>query len=69
MSRAARKHLIADTLAAFVAAGCPVKGARLCVNGDLLLLTEAPDTALPSNDDGDWVDLAGQTETPRAKRT
>lgn len=67
MNRPARKALIADTLAAFAALGQPVKGARICDNGDVLLLTEAPAAALPSNDDGDWVDLAGQTEVPRAK--
>lgn len=69
MSRAGRKHLIADTLAAFAAAGCPVKGARLCANGDVLLLTDTPSGALPSNDDdGDWVSLAGEEEVPGAQR-
>jgi hypothetical protein len=67
MNRVARKHLITDTLAAFVAVGQPVKGVRICDNGDVLLLTDTPPGAVPSNDDGDWVDLAGETEIPRAK--
>lgn len=67
MSPTARKHLIADTLAAFLAVGQTLKAARICENGDILLLTEPPAGALPSNDDGDWVDLAGETKVPRAK--
>lgn len=68
MNRVARRHLITDTLAAFVAAGHPLRGARICENGDLLLLTDEPAGALPSNDDGEWVDLAGQTDLSSAKR-
>jgi hypothetical protein len=68
MNRVARKHLITDALAAFLAVGQPVKGVRICENGDVLLLTDTPPEAVASNDDGDWVDLAGQTEIPRAQR-
>lgn len=69
MRRAERKHLITDTLAAFEAVGRPVKGVRICDNGDLVLLTDRPAGVLPSNDDGgDWLDLAGETEIPGAKR-
>lgn len=68
MNRLTRKHLIADVLAAFAATGQPVKGARLCDNGDVVLLTEAPSGALASNDDGNWVDLAGQENVSGAQR-
>lgn len=68
MNRVARRHLLTDALAAFMAVGQPVKGVRICENGDVLLLTDAPPDAVASNDDGAWVDLAGETEIPRAKR-
>lgn len=68
MNRVARKHLIADTLAAFAALGREVKGARICDNGDVVLLTDTPAGALASNDDADWVDLAGEKEVPGASR-
>ena len=51
------------------AAGHPVRAMRVCANGDVLFLTEAPAGALPvaDNDGGsDWTDLAGSKEVPRA---
>jgi len=61
-SRAARRRLILDTLAAIARSGQTVTAARICVSGDILLLTgnqmPQPDEA-PA--DLDWVSLAGQT--------
>lgn len=67
MKRAALRQAISEAMAAFAARGTPVKAMRACGNGDVLLLTDMPADALPSdNDTGEWVDLAGETEIPRA---
>ena len=62
------KAVIERAIAAMDARGHVVKAARLCANGDVLLLTESPAGLLPSelNDGADWVDLAGQAEISRA---
>jgi hypothetical protein len=62
VNRVSRKHLIVDTMAAFAALGRDIKGARICNNGEVVLLTDAPSGALASNDDGDWVSLAGEKD-------
>lgn len=60
--------VIKRAIAAMDAQGHPVKAARLCANGDVVLLTESPAglLALDTNDGGSWVDLAGETEISRA---
>jgi hypothetical protein len=61
-ARAARRRLILDTLAALTRSGQRVTAARICVSGDVLLLTGTQ--SAPSDDpddDLDWVSLAGQT--------
>lgn len=60
--------VIKRTIAAMDAQGHPVKAARLCANGDVVLLTESPAGLLPLNldDGGSWVDLAGEAEISRA---
>ncbi len=62
------KAVIERAIAAMDAQGHSVKAARLCANGDVVLLTESPAGLLPLdlNDDGSWVDLAGQAEISRA---
>jgi hypothetical protein len=62
------KAVIERAIAAMDAQGHQVKAARLCANGDVVLLTESPAglLALDTNDGGDWVDLAGATEISRA---
>lgn len=62
------KAVIARAIAAMDAQGHQVKAARLCANGDVVLLTESPAglLALDENDGGSWVDLAGTTEVSRA---
>lgn len=56
----ARRKLLADVFKAFTQAGAPPTAARICSNGDILLLTQNPTDALESPDlDADWVDLAG----------
>ncbi|MBO9710703.1 MAG: hypothetical protein J7521_21075 [Caulobacter sp.] len=60
--------VIKRAIAAMDAQGHPVKAARLCANGDVILLTESPAGLQPLdlNDGGSWVDLAGETEVRRA---
>ena len=60
--------VIKRTIAAMDAQGHPVKAARLCANGDVVLLTESPAGLLPLtlDDGGSWVDLAGEAEISRA---
>lgn len=60
--------VIRRAIAAMDAQGHQVKAARLCANGDVVLLTESPAglLALDTNDGGSWVDLAGQAEISRA---
>lgn len=66
MTPAVTRAQLVRAMAAFEDRGHPVTCARLCPNGDVLLLTGTPDDALPSNDDSDWVDLAGAQEISRA---
>lgn len=57
----ARRKLLTDVFKAFTQAGAPPTAARICANGDVLLLTQNPPAALDSPDsDADWVDLAGK---------
>lgn len=64
------KAAMTQAIAALGAAGRPVTALRLCANGDMLLLTETPASALPvADNDGeqDWTSLAGAPEIPRAQ--
>ena len=47
------------------ATGKPVKAMRLCLGGDVLLLTETPEGAF-NGAEGDLWDLAGEKAIPRA---
>lgn len=68
MSRAARRQLIQDMLAAFEAAGHPVTCARVAPDLSIELLTGERAAVVPSNEnEGDWTDLAGETEVSRAE--
>jgi hypothetical protein len=63
------KAALVRAIGAMDAAGHRVVAARLCANGDFLLLTESPAGALPvADNDGaqDWTDLAGTPEISRA---
>lgn len=62
------KAVIERAIAAMDARGHAVKAARLCANGDVVLLTESPVELqrLDTTDGGSWVDLAGETEVSRA---
>ena len=58
---------IQRAMAAAAGQGAPVKALRICPNGDVLLLTEVPEGALPPADASfDWVADAGETDLPRA---
>lgn len=60
--------VIKRAIAAMDAQGHQVKAARLCANGDVILLTESPAGIQPLDlqDGGSWVDFAGASEIPRA---
>lgn len=61
------KATIERAIAAMDARGHQVVAARICSNGDVVLLTETPPGLLPvQEDDGDWVSLAGAAEVSRA---
>ena len=61
------KAQICRAMAAAADQGAPVKALRICPNGDVLLLTELPEGALPPPDASfDWVAHAGETDLPRA---
>jgi hypothetical protein len=55
-------------MAAFDASGRPVLSARVRADGSVDLLTVEPEDEHPANDDASWVDLAGETDSQRAKR-
>jgi hypothetical protein len=68
MSKVGRARLV-EAVHALESCGHPVRGLLLSPDGSITLLTEVPADALPSNDAGSsWVDLAGETDPPRAKR-
>lgn len=60
------KAQIERAITAMESTGHPVKAIRLSTDGSIKLLTEDEQPALASNDDGEWVSLAGQTEISRA---
>jgi len=60
------KRRLLDIMAAMREDGHPVRAARLSPDGSILLLTDTPVDALASNDDDDWVALAGAPEISRA---
>lgn len=61
MTRTEHRRILADTISVLMRGGVPVTAARICANGDVLLLTQNPPGALDSPDSSaDWVDLAGK---------
>ncbi|HEY2357484.1 MAG TPA: hypothetical protein VGH86_08540 [Phenylobacterium sp.] len=60
MTPGERKRLIVDTIAALARGGATAKAARICANGDVIVLTETPKAELDSSDEGQWVELAGK---------
>lgn len=67
MTRAAVRAAIAMCCDELAARGKPVRGARIAVDGSILLLTDDDADALPfANENSDWVSRAGKKEIPCA---
>ncbi len=60
---AVSKSQLSRALLALKLAGTPGRGILCLPDGSSVILTEAPATPLPSNDDAmDWLELAGGRE-------
>ena len=66
MTSSARRRLILDLMDAMAARGHTVMAAKISPDGCITLLTELPAAELASNQNDDWVMLAGATQISRA---